>query len=196
MADHYDAASGEFGERRKTVDQTTAIGQLSKDFKLFQESTKEDLADFGKTLQWYMEHSDALQRQTQDSLQRQLDQNNEQHKDMMTMFKGDLEKLVDLAENKMDMIQKLQATEDKEQDRRIDCLETDITTIKCDVKTIKDSKVQGKAGKWDKLQGAVAAAIVAVLLGAGTYSWNQAAAAAGKQVQAVTSATLPKGKDK
>jgi Flp pilus assembly protein TadB len=63
------------------------IDKLAEDFSNLRADVKADLDDYGKRLDMYIEHSDAIQRQVQESLQRQLDQNNNQHKEMMDVFK-------------------------------------------------------------------------------------------------------------
>jgi hypothetical protein len=120
----------DFIERRKITPVESAIIVLSNDLNNLRESVKTDLQDYSKRLDVYIEHSDAIQRQVQESLQRQLDQNQEQHREMMengrtsmTIFKDTMERFVTDASQRIDAITEQQRLEDIDRNKRISALE-------------------------------------------------------------------------
>jgi hypothetical protein len=117
-------------ERRKVNPIEIAVSELSTEFLYFKDMVKSDLNDYGKRLEGYMAHSDAMQRQMQESLQRQLDQNNEQHKEIIGLFKetiadskhatmAQIESFVSAAETRIDAIVESQRLEDIDRNQRL-----------------------------------------------------------------------------
>lgn len=117
-------------ERRKINPIETAVSELSTEFMYFKDMVKGDLEDYGKRLERYMEYSGAMQRQMQESLQRQLDQNNEQHKEIVSVFKeaiddnkralkDQIEGFTKAAEVRIDAIVESQRLEDIDRNNRL-----------------------------------------------------------------------------
>jgi len=196
-SEHYDAKAGEFSERRKQgASLELVVTELKTEFREFRRAIEADLKDHSVLIQQSVDHATGLQmsmirsqEQMQEGLQRQLDQNDQQHREIVGLFKDEIKRLFDHAELKIDSNKQLQEMTDDDQEKRIVILETNNDIIKTDIKTIKESKVKGKAGNWDRLQGAVVAAVIAVIVGAGVWGYNQAQAAAIKQVQAMSGET-------
>jgi len=120
----------DFTERRKITPVELAVIGLSKDLNNLRDSVKSELHDYSKRLDVYIEHSDAIQRQMQDSLQRQLDQNQVQHQDMMinskesmAIFRETMERFVSDASQRIDSIVEKQEIEDIDRNKRISALE-------------------------------------------------------------------------
>jgi hypothetical protein len=120
----------EFMERRSPNHIEMAVFKLSTELGAFKDIVKTDLNDYGKRLEGYMEHSDAMQRQMQESLQRQLDQNNEQHKEIVAIFKetiednkqtlrSQIEGFTHAAEIRIDAIVESQRLEDIDRNQRL-----------------------------------------------------------------------------
>ena len=105
---------GRIPDRRKGPPSLeVAVATLTTKFDSLQKSVSETLADHTSKLEIYMNHSDALQTQIQNNLQRQLDQNNEQHQDILQRsertteklaetFKDEMNRMVSMAERRFD----------------------------------------------------------------------------------------------
>jgi len=94
--------TGQLPDRRKSPPSLeVAVATLTTKFDSLQKSVSETLADHTSKLEIYMNHSDALQTQIQNNLQRQLDQNNEQHQDILQRSEKTTEKLAETFKDEM-----------------------------------------------------------------------------------------------
>ena len=156
MSDHYDAKTGQFGSR--LTDAPVTRGDLDE----FRQSLRDDIKDVDRRLELFISHTEAMQKNTHDSLQRQLDQNLEQHKELLGFFKEKFSELIDHAETRVDLMQVSQAKTDDLQDTRIGCVEEAVKKHSERISALEHAPTKAKAGRWDRVAVAIGAVGIAI----------------------------------
>jgi hypothetical protein len=104
MSDHYNAKSGEFEERRKTMTTEAALERLRADLDALASKMADDnahmreivdqrLDDSEKIVQNQMQHNDRILEEFQAENRRNHAENRHEHKELVSMFSSTLEKM-------------------------------------------------------------------------------------------------------
>jgi len=158
--EHYDSKLMIFEDRRKQNPLEKDVSEM----KLKIEGICDDINDLSISVQNYVEHAAGLQNsmlrnqdKMQEALQRQLDQNNDQHKEIISLFRNEMIKREESLESRMNLILVAQEKEDKEQNKKID-------ELKSDVKILKETPLKRGADNWRRVSDIVLAMIATAVI--------------------------------
>lgn len=155
----------EFKDRRKPVHSIEdSVRELKDEFVKFSAAVEGDLKDQAQLIQNSIEHAAALQnfmlesqRQMQAGLQRQLDQNDQQHREIITVVKEELVKERQIQNDLMYTIRDNQAIIN-------DKVEARIAAAEARIEVIERAKDRKGSERWNNVKmifiGAVAAAAI------------------------------------
>jgi hypothetical protein len=161
--------------RQPTPESVVAsVSRLTTEFQEFRKSVQAELQHQTSKLEMYMDHTNTLQNQMESNLQRQLDQNNEQHKEILYRSETNSERIADTFKNEMTTMIKMAERRFDEAEvshtKATDAASKRMAAIELRLDTLEKEPDKKDANLWRKVRD-VAVGVAATTVAVATLAW-------------------------